>query len=279
MIKDIFVPILGSASDEAALDSAIELAAAHGAQITALITVEIPVPFFSEVGFAANEVNAKAYNQSRQSAEALADKTRQRLAKTGIDADVRIMDTTAASRGKSIATQARYSDLTIMGARDSAATAPLASATFESLLMQSGRPVIVVPTGVPLVAKPKRVVLAWQPSREATRAVHDALPLLEPGTQLDVLIIDSEKSEEQEGERPGVRIAEKLTRLGLPVRIVAQPKQGRSEGENLLRYVEETDADLLVMGGYGHSKLRELILGGTTRTVLDGLTKPVFFEH
>lgn len=279
MIKDIFVPMLGSASDDAALSSAIDLAAVHGAQISALITVEIPLPFFSEVGFVAGEVNAKTYNMARESAEALAEKTRQRLADAGLSPDVRIIDTSAASRGKIIAEQARYSDLTIMGGRDSAATTTVATVTFESLLMQSGRPVIVVPVGVPLIAKPKRVVMAWQPSREATRAVHDAMPLLGPGTQLDLLIIEPEKMEQQEGERPGSRIAEKLTRSGLPVRIVAQPKDGRSEGENLLHYMDQTDADLLVMGGYGHSRMRELILGGTTRTVLDGLTRPVFFEH
>jgi len=121
-------------------------------------------------------------------------------------------------------------------------------------------------------------VMAWQPSREATRAVHDAMPLLGPATQLDLLVIESETMEE-EGERPGARIAEKLTRTGIPVRIVAQSKDGRSEGESLLHYMDATDADLLVMGGYGHSRMRELILGGTTRTVLDGLTRPVFFEH
>ena len=278
MIKDIFLPLLGSKSDEAALDSAIALAGAHNAKISALITVDIPVPFFSEVGFVADEVNAKAYNQAREAADALAARTRERLAQTNLESEVRVVDASPTNRAKSIAAQARYSDLTIMGRRDGA-TSSTATGTFETLLMQSGRPVIVVPPGVPLSARPKHVVLAWQPSREATRALHDALTLLEPDTQLDVLVIDPEKHQELEGTRPGAQIAEKLTQLGLPVQVVAQSRQGRSEGESLLHYFDETDADLMVMGGYGHSRLRELILGGTTRTVLDGLTKPVFFEH
>jgi nucleotide-binding universal stress UspA family protein len=275
MINDIFLPILGAASDDAALDSAIALALNHGARISALITVELPAPLYSEVGFAASEISTKSYNDAREAAQSLADKTRQRLAKANVEADVRIIDASHVNRASMIASQARYSDLTVMGGRDGAG----ATVTFETLLMQSGRPVIVVPPGVPLSAKPKHVVLAWQASREATRAVHDALPLFESGTQMDVLVVGTEGSEEMEAGRPGERIAEKLSGMGMPARVVAQPRQGRSAGESLLRYLEASGADLLVMGGYGHSRMRELILGGTTQTVLNGLTKPVFFEH
>lgn len=280
MIKDIFLPILGSPSDESAMDSAIALATAHDAKVSALVIADLPTPFFSEVGFVGSEVNAHSYNEVRENAEALAETIRHRLKYAGISSDVQVVDVSPVTRGKAVAAHARYSDLSIMGGRDhNQAASSTATATFESLLMQSGRPVIVVPAGVPLPARPKRVVLAWQPSREATRVAHDVLPLLEPGTQLELLIIDPEKTQDEEREGPGERIAQKLASQGLPVRIVAKPRQGRSDGEDLVRYVAETDADLLVMGGYGHSRLRELILGGTTRAVLDTMSKPVFFEH
>jgi nucleotide-binding universal stress UspA family protein len=280
MIKDIFLPLLGSPSDESAMDSAIALAAAHDARISALVAADLPTPFFSEVGFIGSEVNAHSYNEVRQNAEALAETARHRLQYAGIDCDVRVVDVSPVTRGKAIAAHARYSDLSIMGGREpSQATSSTATATFESLLMQSGRPVIVVPAGAPMPASPKRVVLAWQPSREATRVAHDLLSLLEPGTQLELLIIDPEKDLDEEREGPGERIAQKLAGQGMPVRIVAKPRQGRTDGEDLVRYVDDTDADLLAMGGYGHSRLRELILGGTTRAVLDTMNKPVFFEH
>jgi len=280
MIKDIFLPILGSSSDDAALESAIALASANSAQISALVALEVPAPYFSEVGFAANEASTKAYNQAREAAETLVDKTRRRLAQSHVKSDVQILEATAAGRGRAFAARARYFDLTVMGGRESDAAADSAtSATFESLLMQSGRPVIVVPAGAPLPASPKRVVLAWQPSREATRVVHDVLPILEAGAHLELLIIDPDKTRAEEPEGPGERIAQKLSHLGMPVNIVAKQMQGRSEAESLVRHVDETNADLLVMGGYGHSRLRELILGGTTRTVLDTMNKPVFFEH
>ena len=276
MIKHIFLHISGSAGDESALDSAIALGSAHGARVSALITTDIPTPLYSEVGFAANEMLAKDYNEAKRSATALAEQTRQRLEQSGVEAEVTVIDTSPANRAKAIATHARYSDVSIMGGRDGAG----AAVTFETLLMESGRPVIVVPPGAPLRARPRHVVLAWQASREATRAVHDALPLLDPGTKLDVLVIGSEESEEDRGERPGQRIAEILGQLGLHAQIVAVPKQqGHSDGKSLLDYMEASNADLLVMGGYGHSPMRELLLGGTTRTVLNGLTKPVFFEH
>jgi len=275
MIKHIFLPISGSAGDEAALDSAIALASAHGARVSALVTTEIPAPLYSEVGFAANEMLASDYNEAKRSATVLAEKTRQRLEQAGIEAEVSVIDASPANRAKTIAGHARYSDVSIMGGRDGAG----ATVTFETLLMESGRPVIVVPPGAPLRARPRHVVLAWQASREATRAVHDALPLLDPGTKLDVLVIGSEGSGDETGERPGQRIAETLAQLGLPAQVVALPKQGISDGKSLLNYMEASNADLLVMGGYGHSPIRELLLGGTTRTVLNGLTKPVFFEH
>ena len=186
-----------------------------------------------------------------------------------------MIDASPANRAKAIAAQARYSDISIMGARDGGD----ATVTFESLLLQSGRPVIVVPAGAPLPARPRHVVLAWQDSREATRAVHDALPLLQPGTKLDVLVVGSSMAEAQSGERPGQRIAEILSEAGMSAQVVAIPSQERSDGESLLDYMEATNADLLVMGGYGHSPIREMIIGGTTRTVLNGLTKPAFFEH
>lgn len=280
MIKDIFLPILGSSSDESAMDSAIALATAHDAKISAVVAADLPTPFFSEVGFVGSEVNARSYKEVREHAEALAETTRHRLSYAGVDSEVQVVDVNPATRGKSLAAHARYSDLSVMGGRDHKQTASsTATATFESLLMQSGRPVIVVPAGVPLPARPKRVVLAWQPSREATRVAHDVLPLLEPGTQLELLIIDPEKTRNEEREGPGERIAQKLAGQGMPVRIVTKPRQSRSDGEDLVRYVDDTDADLLVMGGYGHSRLRELILGGTTRVVLDTMNTPVFFEH
>ena len=275
MIKHIFLPISGSASDESAVDSAIALASAHGARVSVLVTTDIPSPVYSEVGFAANELISKDYNDAKKSATGLAEKTRQRFQKSGIEAEVSVIDASPANRAKTIAAQARYSDVSIMGGRDNDS----ASATFESLLMQSGRPVIVVPPGAPLPARPRHVVVAWQDSREASRAVHDALPLLDPGTKLDVLVVGSDGSGGEPGERPGARIAEILSGLGLSAQVVALPTPEHSAGASLLDYMEASNADLLVMGGYGHSPMRELIMGGATRTVLNGLTKPVFFEH
>ena len=81
------------------------------------------------------------------------------------------------------------------------------------------------------------------------------------------------------GEQPGADIARHLARHGLSVRVVAQPRQGRSIGEALLQFVDEDGSDLLVMGGYGHSRWREAILGGTTRRVLEGMRTPVLFAH
>jgi nucleotide-binding universal stress UspA family protein len=143
----------------------------------------------------------------------------------------------------------------------------------------TGRPVLVVPAQGAVAAAPRRVVLAWKPSPEAARAVHEVLPLLARDAQVDVLLVDPQVGEGSHGEQPGADIARHLARHGLEVNVVERPREGRSTAQCLLQHAGEVGADLLVMGGYGHHHWRELVLGGTTRSVLRDARLPVFFAH
>jgi nucleotide-binding universal stress UspA family protein len=126
---------------------------------------------------------------------------------------------------------------------------------------------------------PLRVLVAWDGSREAARAVHDALPLLRRAREVSVLVADPERLATKIGEKPGADLAAHLARHGLPVRVEVVKSGGRPLGEILLAQVEEERADLLVMGGYAHARLRELVLGGTTRHVLTHASVPVLLSH
>ena len=150
---------------------------------------------------------------------------------------------------------------------------------FHDLLRHSGRPVLVVPDGHAATLPPKRVVIAWKPTRETSRAVADAMPLLQKADAVDVLVIDPAVGESAHGGEPGADIAAHLARHGLRVEVVTRPSMNFSVAYAVLEYARTVGADLVVAGGYGHSRLREALLGGTTRELLQTTHLPVLFSH
>jgi nucleotide-binding universal stress UspA family protein len=237
------------------------------------------MPVVSDLGYVALDVDQELLAAARQSAAQLAARTRERLARSALSTEVRTTETMMLWSEESAAMQARHADLTVLGGRDPEATGPHFALNFKSLLLQSGRPLLMVPPGSRLNLPIRRAVLAWKPSREATRALHDALPLLATDSEIDVLMIDPQVGNGGHGQQPGADIAVHLARHGFKVRVMSQPNQGQSTGNAILTHVREAGADLLVMGGYGHARWREAVLGGCTRTVLDGAKLPVLFAH
>lgn len=279
MIREIFVPLLRNASDSAALDAAMALARAHKAHVTSLVTLEHPMPLVTEFGYVPIEASQRQLDGSRAAAEALAARTRTQLAHEDITSEVRITEAMLLWSEETAALHARHCDLSVMGGPDPQDPSPHFALNFKSLLMHSGRPVLVVPQGATVSAPARRVVIAWKPTAEAARAVHEALPLLASSSQIDVLMIDPQVDEGRHGEQPGANIARHLARHGLAVNVVALPREGRSDGAAILRHVQDVGADLLVMGGYGHARWREVVLGGATRCILDGARTAVLFSH
>jgi nucleotide-binding universal stress UspA family protein len=121
------------------------------------------------------------------------------------------------------------------------------------------------------------VLVAWNGSREATRAVHDALPLLRRAEQVTVLSIDPDPAAER--RLPGAHVSRHLTRHGVTVQSPTITGADGAVGDLLLSYVADHDIDLIVMGAYGHTRLREVVLGGATRTLLRHMTVPVLMSH
>ena len=125
----------------------------------------------------------------------------------------------------------------------------------------------------------RRVLVAWNASREAARAVSDALPLLKRAGQVDVVAFEPGKSGAAHGEEPGADIALYLARHGVKVTVSRVDAPDLDVGNQLLSRAFDLSADLIVMGAWGHSRLRELVLGGVTRTVLESMTVPVLMAH
>ncbi|MEA5097134.1 MAG: universal stress protein [Burkholderiaceae bacterium] len=176
-----------------------------------------------------------------------------------------------------IALQARYCDLTVIGQADAKDRTSEVEHDFpEYVVLNAGRPVLIVPKQGEFANVGKRVVISWDASREATRAVSDAIPLLKDADIVHVAIFNAESK--PFGDQPGDDIALYLARHGIKVEVLPN-REVRDIGRALLSLIEELSSDLLVMGCYGHSRFREKWLGGVTRTVLENMNVPVLMSH
>jgi len=150
----------------------------------------------------------------------------------------------------------------------------------EEILLGAGRPLIVVPAYGNFPTCGETVLIGWTETREAARAVHDALPILVGARAVTVLTVgDGEGEEAAEEAVPGTGIAEHLARHGVPATAAQTVTGGLAPADVLLNYASDIGADLIVVGGYGHSRLREVTLGGVTRSLLRHMTVPVLFSH
>jgi nucleotide-binding universal stress UspA family protein len=149
----------------------------------------------------------------------------------------------------------------------------------ETSLFEAGRPVIVVPYIQKNGLQLDRLVCCWDGSRAAARAINDALPLLVKSAAVDLLIVLNEKTRSDQTEIRGAEIARHLARHDVRVEIETMPAPDMDVASAILSYVADDSATLIVMGGYGHPKLREMILGGVTRDMLKSITVPLFMSH
>lgn len=276
MLKDLFFPITGVPGDDAALSIAEGLAKLHGARLIVSVASAVPAVIAAPWGFAPAPVLAEVLEEVERSAVERADELRQRLAKSEATVDVRVDRTRLFDPPEALTIQARYADLAVL-AKPLGDEASISHAFFNAFLFESGRPVLVVPPRL----SPRRfakVLIAWKPTREAARAVHDMLALFVP-SDAEVLVIDAEIGDLGHGDEPGADIAAHLARHGLIANVTRRKAGSMSVATTVLLHAAETGADLVVAGGYGHTRMREWVLGGATRDLLSALELPVLFSH
>lgn len=175
--------------------------------------------------------------------------------------------------------QARCSDLVVIG--QSAPAEPMAAAMQgfpESIVFNGGRPTLIVPHAGQFAGIGKRILIAWDGSRAATRALTDAIPLLQRAALVHVAVFNQASASAAQDPTSGTHIALYLARHGIKLELL--PSQRSADvGNALLSLAADLATDLIVMGGYGHSRFREIILGGVTRTILSSMTVPVLMSH
>lgn len=280
-LKDILVQLDASEQSKTRLSLAASLARRHGAHLTGLHVVDaiLPImPLASPGGGAAmvGPLLETLRDQALAEAARVEAAFQEHLRREGVAGEWRLVEGLAPAE---MALHARYADLVVLGQADPEGVQASANAVIEAVLFASGRPVLLVPYAGRFDSLGERVLVGWNATREATRALHDALPLLAEARSVTVLSVNPVPGLDAHGEEPGADIARHLARHGLTVTVeqVTAPELG---AENvLLNRAAEIPADLLVIGAYGHSRLREMMLGGVTRSLLRQMTVPVLLSH
>jgi nucleotide-binding universal stress UspA family protein len=275
--KTIVVHVGVDARRRERLDVASGLAAAFDAHLVGLFALtELLVPF--ALGGNAGMVIEAEQRWRSEAAEAAKHDFAAAVARAGVQkSEWRRSDRGALGAAR---VSARYADLVVIGQPDPDRSVEehMPGYFVEELVLSAGRPVLVVPYAGRFPGVGARVLVAWNASREAARAVTDALPLLQRAKWVEVVAFEPERSGADHGAEPGADIALYLARHGVKVS-VARQQAGIDVGSQILSRAADSDADLIVMGAYGHSRARELVLGGATRSLLEAMTVPVLMAH
>jgi nucleotide-binding universal stress UspA family protein len=278
-LKNILVHMDATDRCEERLHLAGDLAQRNDAHLSGLFV--FPEPFYPVYGDGAYFPQDMIDNWQKEEEENAekAEKTFQEFVDAeGIHGEWR---SEQGSLGQVVSRHARYADLTIVG-KGSAVDSKQYPDPFlaEDVVMESGRPVLVVPNAGHFDGIGKRVLVCWNASREAVRAINDAMPLLQSADKVTVLAVNPEKpSSGDHGDIPSADIALYLARQGVKAEATSVKSNQSDVGEIILSRAVDADVDMIVAGAYGHSRTREWILGGVTKTLLHETTVPAFMSH
>jgi nucleotide-binding universal stress UspA family protein len=275
MIKNIVVN-LSVAQSDAATAYAVSVAAAFEAHLAGIaFAYEPAIAEFGYEGVAVSLIEAERTKAAR-AAETAIRTFEESARRNAISAESRLIEANFASAGDLFAVIARRFDLSVVTQAEPRKVVS-EEMIIEAALFGSGRPVLAVPyiqkSGMAL----NRVMVCWDGSRNAARAAADAMPFLTRAKAVDVVMVTGERTKSD--EMPGADIAHHLARHGLRVTIQRIVSVDTDVANTLLSYAADAGADFIVMGGYGHSRLREFVLGGATRGILAAMTVPVLMSH
>jgi len=276
MIKDIVVNLSVGEGTDAAGDYAISVAAAFEAHLAGVAFRYDPIVPVSGAGYIPAEVIETQERDNATATKAAINRFNAACARAGVAAEPLTMSASLGGVGDQFGRIARRFDLSIVGQAEPDKSA-VEEIIAESALFESGRPVIVVPYIQKAPLKLDRVMACWDGSRAATRAIADAMPLLDRAGAVEIVIVTNERGKEDEIE--GADMAEHLARHGLNVEVKRTVLGDIAVADVILSHAADVGADFIVMGGYGHSRLREFILGGVTHSIFRSMTVPVLMSH
>jgi nucleotide-binding universal stress UspA family protein len=275
MIKDLLIDIAIGVREDTSLDYALSLARmfeAHAAGVAfayeavpaAMLLDDIPPVWIDEFR-----------KEAEEAAKTAVEKFQAAAARAGIAVEARWINSTFSSAADMFGRIGRRFDLTIVRQAEPETGTPTPM-VIEAALFETGRPTLIVPYIQKGTVKLDRIMVCWDGSRSAARALNDAMPFLKRARAIEVVIVAEQGKSD---EMPGADIAQHLARHQLPVEVKQIVAPQAKPADAILSRAADSGADFLVMGGFGHSRLREFVLGGVTRSILDAMTVPTFMSH
>ena len=275
MLKDIVVNLSSRAAQDFAADYATSIAATFGAHVAGIAFLYEPVIPDGTLGGIPVDLIELQREENSKAANAAVGRFEAATKTAGVSAETRVLDATLGGAAALFGQIARRFDVAVVGQaqREHGASEEL---MIEGALFESGRPVVVVPYIQKQGLTLDRVLACWDGGRMSARAIADAMPFLERAKAVDIVIVTEERKND---EITGANMTEHLARHGVTANVKRIARGDLAIADVILDYAADSGADFMVMGGYGHSRLREFILGGVTRGILGSMTVPVLMSH
>ncbi len=277
MIKDIMVHLDGSAEDEIRLNFAELIASTWSARLTATFTNLLPdlaIATPMDGGSAMMQMLSDWQDQAQQEGDAISERLAARLAGIGAPYELRRVDETLSNVASAVERLARCADLFVTTRPYSDDAEATWGRLVEAVLFGSGRALLLLPSGYSRPGPIQTVVMAWNDSRAAARAMRQGLSFIEKAISTVVLIVDPKPSFD-----PGFQITKHLAQYSTNVSVICAESRNRQISQVLLDEAHRVSADLIVMGGYGHTRLREQVFGGATLEMLTASEYPMLLAH
>jgi nucleotide-binding universal stress UspA family protein len=275
VLKDIVVNLSGRAAQDFAADYATSIAATFGAHVAGIAFLYEPVIPDGTLGGIPVDLIELQREENSKAANAAVGRFEAATKTAGVSAETRVLDATLGGAAALFGQIARRFDVAVVGQaqREHGASDEL---MIEGALFESGRPVVVVPYIQKQGLTLDRVLACWDGGRMSARAIADAMPFLERAKAVDIVIVTEERKND---EITGANMTEHLARHDVTANVKRIARGDLAIADVILDYAADSGADFMVMGGYGHSRLREFILGGVTRGILGSMTVPVLMSH
>jgi len=278
-LKNIEVFVDATPEGEKRIDYAAALAHQCGAHLAGIHVVAAGLPEHRTDYYVVGKAIRASLAWQKAADEAVTSNVRRRFeaisAKRDLSTEFRVI-----RRGgpdEDLLLSSLHSDLVVIGQRELQELPGYLSP--ERLLLASGAPILVVPSGWKSEPIGQKILVGWNASREARRAIADALPFLVAAQSVTLLVVDSSERADRHGEEPGADIALYLARHGAHVEVEQVSSQGTAVADIILSYAADHGVDLIVIGAYSHARSVEMVFGGVTRTLLTKATVPVLMSR
>lgn len=259
------------------IDAAMQIGSRFDAHVTALYVMP-PMPTYAPTLFGAGLMKA-GYAALKEASERVRMAFEEASRGRSVVPEWILVDPVERKVADCVLEHARAADLVIVSQSDPGFSLSSELDVPERMVIESGRPVLIIPHAGRFPEIGKRVTVAWNMRREASRAVFDALPLLKAAERVRIVWVNPQREPELAKDLPGTDIANTLARHGVTCEVATAVASDISVGDVILSGLTDDSADLLVMGAWGHSRMREIVFGGATRHILAHMTVPVLMAH